>query len=146
MTPDELRRLLDADETQYSRIAPQLTAADLPMVTELAHDDDPMRASKAIYLASLLGGSDVVAEAADATDPILQAASASALANLPAPARAHIAEKLVGRGDAAVDKLAIRALEGELSPALTDRLRRLSSSSPSDVVRDLSADTLRRLG
>jgi hypothetical protein len=146
MTVDELRRLLDADETQYSRIAPQLTEADLPMVTELAHDENPMRASKAVYLASLLGGADVVAEAADATDPILQAASASALANLPAAERAPIAERLVGRGDAAVDKLAIRSLEGELSPNLTDRLRRLSSSSSSDVVRDLSADTLRRLG
>ncbi|MCA5892922.1 hypothetical protein LEP48_06080 [Isoptericola sp. NEAU-Y5] len=146
MTLDELRRLLDADETQYDAIAARLTPDDLPTVRELAHDENPLRASKAVYLASLLGGADVVVEAATADDPILRAASASALTNLPPRERAGIAEKLVGRGDVAVDKLVIRSLEGAVPSALADRLRRLSTASPSELVRSLSADTLRRLG
>src|SRR3712207_3618521 len=112
VTHEELRLLLSNEEPDYMALAARLDASDMPAVAELADSDDVMLASKAVYVASLLpGGGDVVQRAAASANPVLRAASASALRNLAPDRREPVAEMLLGRGDVAVEKVTLRALD-----------------------------------
>lgn len=143
VTPEELRLLLSNEEPDYPSIANQLDASALEALDGLAAGPDTMLASKAVYLASLLpDGEGVVARAAASGDPVLHAAAASGLRNLAPEARDAVATDLLGRGDAAIDKIAVRALGPDLTPELAQRLQDLAQSSDSEIVRDLSRNRL----
>ncbi|PWW24421.1 hypothetical protein JD79_03600 [Geodermatophilus normandii] len=143
VTREELRLLLSNEEPDYAALAARLDATDVPAVAELAESDDVMIASKAVYTASLLpGGAEVVQRAAASADPVLQAASASGLRNLAPDRREPVAEMLLGRGDVAVEKVALRALDRSPGPRLAEKLQHLAEASDSDLIRDMSRDVL----
>jgi len=143
VTHEELRLLLSNEEPDYMALAARLDASDMPAVAELADSDDVMLASKAVYVASLLpGGGDVVQRAAASANPVLRAASASALRNLAPDRREPVAEMLLGRGDVAVEKVTLRALDRGPGPRLAAKLQHLAEASDSDLIRDMSRDVL----
>jgi hypothetical protein len=56
-TIEDVRAVLDPDEPNYNR-AKRLGSAALPALRQLIEGEDPMLASKATYLAALIGGDD----------------------------------------------------------------------------------------
>ncbi len=137
MTDTELHQALGNEEPDYVAIAGRLTQADLPRIAALAQGGDLAIASKAVYLASLLGGGEaVMMEAAASRHPVLRAASASGLPNLAAAGRERVVDRLLDDGSPAVAKLALRAIDRP-SPALLTRLRSIESSGAAPELRAL---------
>ena len=54
MTDEELRLALDNEEPRYDEMVAKLDESDIPQVRKFAEGSDVARASKAVYLASLL--------------------------------------------------------------------------------------------
>lgn len=84
VTMHEVRERLDADEVDYAEAA-ELGAGALPHLAEIVAGEDTLLASKAVYLASVIGGDGsaaIVAEAADSGDPILRVVASAAMRNL----------------------------------------------------------------
>jgi HEAT repeat protein len=72
---------LDRDEPDYSRAA-QLGPEALPHLRQVVEADNPLRAAKAAYLASLIPGNDstrLLEQAADHADPSVRVAAAHGL-------------------------------------------------------------------
>lgn len=144
-TPEELRLWLSNEEPNYPELASRLDESDRPALAELAEADDVMLASKAVYLASLLpGGHDVALRAAGHPDPVMRAAAASAVANLEADRRDEVADLLLGRGDPAIEKVAIRGVGESPGPRVSAKLRELADASDSELIRDMSRAALER--
>lgn len=145
ITLEELRALLSSDEPDYEAIAQLLDLSAVSHLQTLARGPDVMLATKAVYAASLIPGSQseaVVAEAAESSQPLLRIASASALANLPETSRNRVAEHLIDDADVSVTKLVIKSLSGPVTPQLRDRLDQLASAGETPVIRKLAQDTL----
>lgn len=145
ITRDELRRLLSNDEPDYRGIAVMVDESAADDLRALATDENLMLAQKAVYLASLVPGGKahaVVDEASRSADPLLRIASASALVNLPTDTRNRIADRLLDGDEVSVQKLAVRALRGQLPAGLRRKVDRLATRSTSPLVQDLSRQTL----
>lgn len=141
VTMHEVRRRLDADEVDYDEAA-ALGPDALPYLAELAHGDDMMLASKAVYLASVIGGGDsaaIVADAAERGDPVVRVAAAAALRNLAVDDFERVGETLLDDDDPGVRKVAMGSVAAADSPALTAKMRRAAEEDPEDYVRDTAA-------
>jgi hypothetical protein len=119
-----VRAALEPEEPDYAAAA-QLGPEAIPHLRRLSQGDDPMLASKAVYLASLIQDertSDLVREAAQHDDPVVRVAAASAAQNLDAPAASAVLVELVADDDPGVRKVARGAVPEQPSEALAQRL------------------------
>src|SRR5262245_12866708 len=108
VTMQQVREILDAEEPDYQRGA-ALGREALPHLDALVSSGDPMLASKATYLASLIQDAlavDVVEKAARSTDPIVRVAAAAAATNLSSRGESDVLDKLDDDPDAGVRKVA----------------------------------------
>ncbi|MGQ0839583.1 HEAT repeat domain-containing protein [Actinokineospora sp.] len=144
VTMRDVRLRLDSEEVDYEGAA-ALGEDALPHLAELAESPDTMLVSKAVYLASLIGGARsaaIVAGAARHEDPIVRIAAASALRNLEWEAFEQVGDGLLDDADAGVRKVAIGSVAAADSPALTDKVRRAATDDPEEFVRDVAARSL----
>lgn len=144
-TMDDVRAYLDAEEVDYEAAA-LLGAEALPLLEQLVHGDDPMLASKATYLASLIPGdqrSAILADAATSPVDTVRVAAASGLANLEEADAATLADGLLGDTDVGVRKQALRSVSGFASTWMVERVRRVAEDDPADVLRTMAAESLR---
>lgn len=145
MTLEQLRILLSNEEPDYIKIAASLDASDTAHIKQLAADQDEMLASKAVYLASLAvdpTASDIVIDAADSDRKRIKISAASANANLSDSKKNRVAEKLIDCDDVSIQKLVVRSLS-KPSAVIKTKLRKLSTDSSSQVVRNLCTDKLK---
>jgi HEAT repeat protein len=87
-TMEEVRRHLEPDEPRYGRAASALGTEALPLLEELAREADPLLASKAAYLAGVIGSpgaEKVLKAAAKRPEPEVRVAAAAGVGRLPAP-------------------------------------------------------------
>ena len=108
VTMEDVRAALDPEEPDYEEAA-GLGPAALPHLQVLVNSGDPMLASKAAYLASLIDdvrAAEVVEEAARSVDPIVRVAAAAAAANLGATVSSNVLRNLSNDPDAGVRKVA----------------------------------------
>lgn len=148
LSPTELRLRLSSDEPDYAQLAQLIDGSDVPVLMQLANDPDPMLASKAVYLASLLPNPqahDIVATASNSPRDLVRIASASALVNLPDEVRYPIADRLIDSDDVSVKKLAIKSVEQSAPAALKQKLDRMSRENPSEMIRNLSKTTFQKI-
>ncbi|CCH52338.1 hypothetical protein BN8_01332 [Fibrisoma limi BUZ 3] len=148
LSPTELRLRLSSDEPDYAQLAQLIDGSDVSVLLQLANDPDPMLASKAVYLASLLPNPqahDIVVTASNSPRALVRIASASALVNLPDEVRYPIADRLIDADDVSVKKLAIKAVEQAAPAALKQKLDRMSRENPSEMIRNLSKTTLQKI-
>jgi hypothetical protein len=111
VTMAKVRALLDLDEPKYGEAA-KLGAKAIPHLKTLVREGDPMLASKATYLASLIQSDqapDVVKAAAESSNPVVRVAAAAAARNLPDAATEEVLASLSTDEDAGVRKAAVRA-------------------------------------
>src|SRR5215217_6878140 len=117
----EVRAALDPDELDYHAAARELGAGAIPHLQTLINGDDPMLASKAVYLASLIpheGVRQLLHEAAGQDDPIVRTAAAAAARNLEPQAASDVLVQLVTDADPGVRKVARAAVPEQPSDSL----------------------------
>lgn len=124
---EDVRAALDPDEPDYPAAASMLGEGAVPYLRALVEGKDPMLASKAAYLAGLIGGGDataVVVAAAHHDDAAVRVAAASSTQHLTDEETEAVLVDLVGDTDAGIRKLAHRALPDEPSEELEAALER----------------------
>lgn len=124
VTEAQVRAYLEPEEPGYPAAAAALGADALPVLERLVTDADPLLASKAAYLASLIpdeGSGRVLERAARSEHPTVRIAAAAGLPKHPEVSDDAVAE-LLGDRDEGVRKVARKSLRGRVTPGLRNRL------------------------
>src|SRR5436190_12974838 len=146
VTMQQVLARIDKDEPDYARAA-KLGPGVLPHLRQIIEADDPMLASKAAYLASLIGGADAIElldQAAKRREPEVRVAVAHALQNT-SDAPPHLIERLLGDEDAGVRKLTLKTVAGLRLQAVQGKVATIAKRDPEKFVRDIAAETNRKL-
>jgi HEAT repeat protein len=132
---------IDKDEPDYGAAA-RLGPEALPHLRELVEAEDPMLASKAAYLAGLIGGNEaapVLELAAAHRDPTVRVALAHAVgAGKDTPTA--IIERLLDDGDSGVRKVALRAAKSIKSSPVRKKVSAMAKDDPEEFIRNLAKD------
>jgi HEAT repeat protein len=147
VTMNDVRAWLDAEEVDYSGAAAKLGPEALPYLQELAGSPDVMLASKATYLASLIGGEQampILQAAAGREEGAVRVAAASGLKHLNEQQAAAIADRLLGDHDLGVRKMAVKSVASFATPSMRERLKRAAEQDPEPLIRDLAGHHLAR--
>jgi HEAT repeat protein len=141
----EVRAYLDPEEVDYAAAAAALGPEAVPLLGELASGPDQGLATKAIYLASLVGpeGHAIVLDALLSEDALRRVAGAAGLENLPAEATAPVARLVLRDDDVGVRKVAIRALARKRHPDVREQLELAARDDPEPVLRDLAGAAIK---
>jgi HEAT repeat protein len=149
----DVLRILQSEEPNYRKAASTLGPEVLPELEQLARGPDPLLASKATYLASMIDSPQarrVVEAAAGHEEPEVRVAAAAAVANLtgtsdPAAladdAGGGVLDRLLQDADPGVRKFALKSAS---SMNLQDRLQSAANSDPEDFVRETARDEIGR--
>jgi hypothetical protein len=119
ITEARVRKYLDPEEPNYSVAAAELGAEALPVLEALVQGADPLLASKAAYLASLIPDAEsdrVIEQAARSEHPTVRVAAAAGLRSRP-DAAIETAAELIADPDAGVRKVAAKSTRGRAIPA-----------------------------
>lgn len=140
-TLEGVRARIDLDELNYGMLATELGEAALPHLKTLAAGRDPMLASKAAYLAALIGGAEatpVLDIAQKRAEAEVRVAVASALHHLDEAQAEGLAERLVADADVGVRKMTMKAAAKMRFPRLKSRLQSLGARDSEPVIRSLA--------
>jgi len=146
VTMSQVLAEIDKDEPDYQAAA-KLGPDALPHLQKIVEADDPMRASKAAYLAGLIGGAQaapVLEHAAAHRDPVVRVAAAHAMrAGTDAPT--NLLERLLDDGDVGVRKVALRAAKTSKSSHLRAKVSAMAEKDPDEHIRDVAKDVAKGL-
>lgn len=143
---DEVRLALDKDELDYPGLAEELGAAALAQLHTLVTEDEPRIASRAAYLAALIGGPnshDVVALAARSRHDAVRVAAAATLDRLPADGRTEVAKRLLSDPDVGVRARAAKSAIKLEDPQIAELIRAMAKDDSHADVRALAAQLTR---
>ena len=104
-----------------------------------------MLASKATYLASLIGGEQsvrIVETAVQRPEPEVRIAAAFGVRNLKIADAEPIVDRLIEDEDVGVRKVTVTSMIAFDSPAMNARVRELSQQDPEPLIRDLATRNL----
>lgn len=145
VTMEQVLASLRPDEPNYGG-AKGLGPEALVHLAKIAQGPDPMLASKAVYLAGVIGGREaarILAEAAGSRDVILRAAAAGALAHVRDATYAPVLVRLLEDDRADVRRIAIQSIRPEIAPAIRAELEKTAQSDTDPTIRDLARAALR---
>jgi HEAT repeat protein len=146
VTMSQVLAEIDKDEPDYQAAA-KLGPEALPHLQQLVEADDPMRASKAAYLAGLIGGAQaapVLEHAAAHRDPVVRVAAAHALRAAP-DAPSNLLERLLDDRDVGVRKVALRAAKTSKSTHLRSKVSSMAEKDPDEHIRDVAKEVAKGL-
>ena len=145
VTMQQVLAEIDREEPRYDQIR-ALGPDALPHLGMLVEADDGLRAAKAAYAASLIGGADsidLLRKAADHQDPQVRVAAASGLKNSADQAPTEVLESLLADEDAGVRKMAV-GTAGDLNRAdLRDKVAGIAADDPEEFLRAAASDAAR---
>lgn len=147
VTLEQVLQVLSPEEPDYSG-AERLGSEALSHLIALVTGSDPMLASKAAYLASLIKSdqsADVLRVAAQSQDPIVRVAAAAGVRNLNLIAADQISLMLLDDADVGVRKVVLKSLPTQVTPQLRVKLEALSRQESNPLVRQLSTEALNRV-
>jgi HEAT repeat protein len=147
-TIDEIRSALDSEEPDYDSLAKELGAEALPHLRALVVRESPLLASKATYLAGMIGGelaAPVVQEAASSADATVRVAAAAAAAMLSESDASDVLVSLVDDADTGVQRVALRSVPANPSADLYSRVEALGAADTSDTIRKETIRTIERV-
>jgi HEAT repeat protein len=145
VTMDLVRAQLDPEEPDYAQAA-QLGQEAIPYLLELVEGNDPMLASKAAYLASVIGGDgaiDVLRVASRSPEDTVRVAAGAGLRNLEVPA--PLVERLLTDEDVGVRSTTLRSVVKNPSSRVRADVERVAASDPDPALRDLAEQVLTQL-
>jgi HEAT repeat protein len=85
LTIEDIKNALSAEEPDYKALAEEFGSEAIPHLEKLAKMDDPLMASKAVYLSSAISDRrsvDILKDAAEDPKPEVRIAAASGASNL----------------------------------------------------------------
>lgn len=147
VTMIDVRAQLEREEPNYNEAA-LLGPEALPHLEELVKGPDSMLASKAAYLASLIGGDRsvrVLEAAANSTDVIVRVATAAGLRNLPEQDASRILDRLATDKDLGVRKVAVNSASLFRSAAMMSKVQRIAEQDPEPFIRDIASRSIERM-
>lgn len=147
VTLNDVLAEIDKDEPDYPAAAASLGTEALPFLQQIIEADDPMRASKATYLAALIGGegvSDALETAAAHHDVRVRVAAAHALGQGPGAPPALL-ERLLDDSDPGVRKVALRAAAEGKSDQFKAKVSAISKDDPEEFVRSAAKEAAKKL-
>lgn len=134
---DEVRRRIDVDEPDYTRLAATLGPEAIPLLTVLVSDQSPAVASKAAYLLSMIAGpgaQEGLALAARSHDENVRVAAAAGLRNVEEPSEEGL-RGLFADPDAGVRKVALQSAQMGGAARFRDEVENLAGSDPEEGLR-----------
>lgn len=148
LTIEEVRSALQAEEPRYGELAEKFGPEALPHLRELIGGVDPLLASKATYLAAMIGrdeASPLVRQAAANPDPTVRVAAAAASKMFQDEIASEVLLPLVTDIDAGVQKVALRSTPRRPSLELYSRIETLGTHDKRDVIRKATRDAMDRV-
>lgn len=145
VTMELVRAHLDPEEPDYEQAA-QLGQEAMPFLLDLVAGSDPMLASKAAYLASVIGGDgaiDVLRAASRSPRDVVRVAAGAGLRNLEAPD--PLVERLLSDEDVGVRSTTLRSIVESPSPRARADVERIAADDPDPALRDLAEQILTEL-
>lgn len=136
VTEQQVRAHLEPEEPNYAAAA-QLGPDALPVLEQLVRSADPLLASKAAYLASMIPdrrAAKVLEAAAQRDEPTVRVAAAAGLQRAPALAE-EVAMDLIADQDPGVRKVALKSMRGKMTPALRARVENRAASESDPTLR-----------
>jgi hypothetical protein len=140
-TEAQVRKYLDPEEPDYKAAAAALGADALPVLEMLVQGSDPLLASKAAYLASLIPDDEaarVLEQAARSDDPTVRVAAAAGLQKRSDVAN-DVAAELMTDPDPGVRKVAAKTTGGRKTPGLRARISETTPDDREDAARPSAA-------
>ncbi len=142
---DTVRARIDLDEIDYPALARELGHEVLPALSEIADDPNVGLASKAVYLASTIGGPEaapILERAAARAEPAVRVAAAAAMRNMQHEQAETGLDSLLSDADPGVRKVALRSAAVIDSPSLRARLEEMVEHDADPAVRAAARDAL----
>jgi hypothetical protein len=136
VTEEQVRAQLEKEEPDYTAAA-QLGPDALPVLEKLVRGPDPLLASKAAYLASMIPDSraaKVLEAAAQSPHVTVRVAAAAGLKHMPAVAE-HVMIRLIDDHDEGVRRVALRSVHGKMTPAVRGHIEEKASRERNPVMR-----------
>jgi HEAT repeat protein len=146
VTNEQVRAALDPEEPDYEAAA-QLGPDALPHLQRFVEGPDPNLASKAAYLAGLIGdpqAAPILELAATSDDPAIRAAAAGGVRHLPDEQADAVVQTLLDDDDPGVRKTALKAVPASPSEDLAAKLEVLREHEPEPAVREVAAQVVDR--
>lgn len=147
VTMEQVRAVLDSEEPNYVEGA-QLGLGALPYLESLVTRANPMLASKATYLASLIRGEQsvrILQEAARSESLVVRVAAAGAARNLDESIASDILFSLVDDQNIGVRKVALESVPANVTSSLRDKIQGLIQTESNVELRNLSGEVFNRL-
>ncbi len=147
-TEAEVRKGLAADEPHYELLAAELGEGALPHLAKIARGRQPLLASKAVFLASVIGGSgaaEVLARAAAHKEPVVRVAAGAAARNLNHAEATEVLGTLLEDDDPGVRKVALRSAARLRLDGVRDRVESMAERDPEHFLREQAQDALTRM-
>ena len=144
VTMQQVLAELDRDEPDYPHAA-ELGTEALPHLRQIIEANDPLRAAKAAYLASLIpnnGSTDLLRQAADRREPEVRVAVAHALRNT-AQVPTDVLGGLLDDPDPGVRKVALSTVRAVGVPELRDKVEHIAEHDSEAFVREVAAEAVR---
>lgn len=147
ITMQQVLAEIDKDEPSYEALA-LLGPEALPHLQLIAEADDPLKSSKAVYAASLIGGAgavEVLRKAADHHDPQVRIAVAQGLQNLAAAAPTDLVMKSLNDHDSGVRKLALLTAGKLNRTEFKQRITAIAQGDPEEHLRKAASVAAKKL-
>jgi len=144
VTMNQVLAEIDRDEPDY-KVLSALGADALTHLAQIAEADDPLRAAKAAYAASLIGGLesiDLLKKAANHRDPQVRVALAHGLRSSADPS-IEVLDHLLDDADVGVRKVALNAAGSLGKSELRGKVQAIAKSDPHDFLREAATNIVK---
>ena len=138
---------IDREEPNYAAFA-KLGASALPHLQMIVAAEDPLKAAKAAYAASIIGGPgavELLRIAAEHHDPQVRIAVAQGLANMAQVAPSELVMKSLDDPDPGVRKLGLRTAGQLKRPEFAARVAEIQKDDPAEHLRSEAGTTAKQL-
>lgn len=147
VTMQQVLAEIDREEPVYAAF-PKLGPEALPHLKMIIAANDPLKAAKAAYAASLIGGAEAIEllrVAAEHHDPQVRIAVAHGLQNLSKTAPGDLVMQSLNDADAGVRKLALKTAGVLKRPEFSERVAQIEKSDPAEHLRSAATATAKQL-
>lgn len=146
---DELIKMINLDEPDYPSIVARLTKEDIPLLNELAQDENPAIATKAISCLGYLNDDQAAAgveKAISSNNPILRVAATHAIRNMSnRQAAEKMLNKLLDDDDIGVKKFTLKTIEASRFSGLKQKVQQLHQKENNEAIKSLSKQVMEKL-
>lgn len=146
---DQIIKLIDLDEPDYTVIVKQFTQDDVQTLIDLTKEPNVAIATKAISCLGLMNSDKAVAgmeAAAKHSDPVIRVATANALRHSSSLASAvKLVDGLLDDHDLGVRKFALKTVQHGKMRSLRAKVQSLSEKETSEVMKNLSGQVFQSI-